>query len=196
MEVLAFTYLSVNYEDPSVAELREFDVNVSKAFPATVAGSAIALSMAVSMPAAQAAVRMGDSCQAVYTVQNELAFNGFLPESGKDSNFGPQTKAAVMSFQRAHGLTADGIVGAKTAEKLGIDNPSCGDSTGDAPTTGPKVVTPSGRALNIRETPNGRIVGSLANGASVTLTSERQSAGGLVWAKLSGGNWVAVKYIQ
>lgn len=35
-----------------------------------------------------------------------------------DSDFGPKTKTAVMSFQKANGLVADGIVGASTWDAL------------------------------------------------------------------------------
>jgi len=36
----------------------------------------------------------------------------------KDNDFGPKTVAAVKAFQNAHGLNADGKVGAKTKAKL------------------------------------------------------------------------------
>ena len=196
METFAFTQIAVSYEDPNPASLREFDVQLPKIAATGIAGSAMVFSSMVVAPDAHAAVRFGDKCDGVYKVQNELAFNGFLAESGKDGSFGPQTQAAVIQFQRAHGLFADGIVGTSTAAKLGIPVPSCAGGGGDESPSGPKVSTPSGRPLNVRATPNGAIVGSLDNGAAVSLTSARQSAGGYVWAQLSGGNWIAVQYVQ
>jgi peptidoglycan hydrolase-like protein with peptidoglycan-binding domain len=38
----------------------------------------------------------------------------------EDGVFGRNTKAAVMEYQRSKGLVADGIIGAKTWESLGI----------------------------------------------------------------------------
>lgn len=46
-----------------------------------------------------------------------------------DGIFGPKTKAAVLSFQRAHGLVVDGIVGPKTWAALKTDNGDGGSTT-------------------------------------------------------------------
>jgi peptidoglycan hydrolase-like protein with peptidoglycan-binding domain len=59
----------------------------------------------------------GDSGAPVVTLQKALTALGH--EAGTpDGNFGPTTEAAVIEFQKANGLTPDGIVGAKTAHAL------------------------------------------------------------------------------
>ena len=44
--------------------------------------------------------------------------NRALDPLGTDGIFGPHTHAAVLAFQRAHGLTADGEAGAATAAAI------------------------------------------------------------------------------
>ncbi|MGY4644074.1 peptidoglycan-binding domain-containing protein [Cellulomonas sp. URHB0016] len=41
-----------------------------------------------------------------------------LGTSGVDGNFGPRTKSALQSFQRSNGLTADGIYGPNTLDRM------------------------------------------------------------------------------
>jgi len=54
----------------------------------------------------------------VKAVQKALIFNGYKVKD--DGVFGPETKRAVINFQKAKGLTADGIVGPTTANALGV----------------------------------------------------------------------------
>ncbi|WP_323389771.1 peptidoglycan-binding protein [Myxococcus qinghaiensis] len=58
-------------------------------------------------------VRQGSKGPTVTTLQKKLAAAGFNP-GPIDGDFGPKTRAAVLSFQKAKGLAQDGIVGPKT----------------------------------------------------------------------------------
>ncbi len=69
---------------------------------------------------AQAAVlKQGSRVDRVKTVQQKLIRWGYLKGSA-DGIFGAKTKAAVIAFQKKNGLTADGIIGTRTAQALGI----------------------------------------------------------------------------
>ena len=70
-------------------------------------------------PIPQPTLRLGARGSSVVALQQLLAKDGRSPSLTVDGRFGPATDAAVKKFQAAEGLTADGIAGPKTWEKLG-----------------------------------------------------------------------------
>ena len=64
-------------------------------------------------------IYLGDWGDGIRWVQYELKRRGYnIGSTGIDGKYGTSTKAAVERFQRASGLTVDGIVGPKTREAL------------------------------------------------------------------------------
>jgi hypothetical protein len=47
-----------------------------------------------------------------------------------------------------------------------------------------KVTDPTGTPLNVRESPNGTIIGTLANGTFVTIVEAKDAANGKPWVKV------------
>ena len=70
---------------------------------------------ALAAPAAP--LKPGDRGAAVKGLQRALAHLGYSP-GAIDGQYGPATISAVSRFQRANGLTADGILGANTLRAL------------------------------------------------------------------------------
>ncbi len=68
-------------------------------------------------------VKQGASGETVKQVQQKLKNLGYYSGS-IDGVFGSNTKNAVIKFQKAKGLTADGVVGSATLSALGIRNSS------------------------------------------------------------------------
>lgn len=64
-------------------------------------------------------LKRGCKSESVGKVHDRLVQLGFMRNPGRHrGTFGPKTEAAVKSFQRAHGLKADGLVGVLTWSKL------------------------------------------------------------------------------
>jgi N-acetylmuramoyl-L-alanine amidase len=84
-------------------------------------------SCSASLPVAS--YKMGSSGDAVKEIQQRLKDWGYYT-GNVDGNYGANTQDAVIAFQKKHGITVDGIVGAQTAEKLGVADPSSGGNKG------------------------------------------------------------------
>lgn len=70
-------------------------------------------------PEKKPTLRKGSKGSAVKELQAHLIKLGYdLGKWGADGDFGNQTELAVKAFQKANGLTQDGVVGEKTWEKL------------------------------------------------------------------------------
>lgn len=96
-------------------------------------------------------LRVGTVSDAVKDLQNRLITLGYL--TGKaDGNFGVQTSLALMAFQKANGLTADGVAGAKTLNKINNTGAiTAGGGTSTTTTaTAPTVNSGTVSAANVR----------------------------------------------
>ncbi len=72
-----------------------------------------------SITFAEETIATGLTTSQIRTVQTKLKNWGYY-KGAVDGIYGSQTRAAVKYFQRNNGLTADGIVGSKTAKALGM----------------------------------------------------------------------------
>jgi N-acetylmuramoyl-L-alanine amidase len=84
-------------------------------------GSAIIQTIDVNEAVPTAVLKSGSTGNEVKEVQRRLKMWGYY-SGATDGIFGSATKAAVISFQKKNGLTADGIVGAKTYQALGMND--------------------------------------------------------------------------
>lgn len=81
----------------------------------------------------QPTLQEGSSGQAVVTLQNDLDQLGY--NLSQDGQFGPLTRAAVVSFQQDHALVPDGIVGPLTWAAINAALPA--QLPGGSPAPGP-----------------------------------------------------------
>ena len=95
-------------------------------------------------------LRVGAVSDAVRDMQNRLITLGYLENGEADGKFGVKTSLALIEFQKANGLSADGIAGTKTFAKLnsvsaitagGTGNSTGSDTTANTPAAAPTVTT-------------------------------------------------------
>jgi peptidoglycan hydrolase-like protein with peptidoglycan-binding domain len=121
-------------------------------------------------------LRVGARGEPVRALQNRLNALGYKVGTA-DGDFGPKTLAAVKAFQKAKGLTADGVVGPKTWDKLGIkvQAPSTPPSSGGRVVTG--YVNGVPRQITVASIPGGKQLRSDAAAAFTRMHAAAQRAG-------------------
>ena len=85
---------------------------------------------------------MGAVSDAVRDMQNRLITLGYLENGEADGKFGVKTSLALIEFQKANGLSADGIAGTKTFAKLNSVSAITAGGTGIPPPPTPPPTPP------------------------------------------------------
>lgn len=101
---------------------------------AVVMGVSLSSSYDENEVASAAVVKRGSSGSTVKTIQTKLKRWGYYT-GPVDGIYGSGTVSAVKYFQRKNGLTADGIVGKKTAAAMGVSLGSASNSSGGTNTS-------------------------------------------------------------
>lgn len=85
--------------------------------------SVLIIFLSLTSSSVQAVSKYGSSGDEVIEIQQKLSELGYY-YGNIDGKFGNDTKKAVIQFQKDNNLSADGIVGIKTLEALGIGKSS------------------------------------------------------------------------
>jgi len=102
---------------PTIRETRR-EMSLTPTPLPPVPASVLAVTPDPVAPTAEPMLRTGSKGQEVIDLQSRLAVLGYYDKSQVDGAFGAGTKEAVIAFQKANGLMADGIVGSETKEVL------------------------------------------------------------------------------
>ncbi|NMF56928.1 peptidoglycan-binding domain-containing protein [Pseudanabaena yagii] len=144
-----------------------------------------------------ATLRQGSKGNAVVELQQLLQAKGFY--TGKiDGDFGAGTANAVLKFQKANGLTADGIVGNASWSKLreaspSPSNPQTTPSTQALPTLLPgsqgQAVAQAQQLLKAKGYYQGRIDGDFGVGTRDAIAAFQRANGLTVDGKVGAQTW-------
>lgn len=131
----------------------------------------------------------GDDVKDVQSALLQLGYD--LGKWGADGDFGDCTEIAVEMFQRAHGLTVDGIVGPSTLVALDAALAEL-----DAPTVNAQSVRIEGGQCWVRSAPNtnGTKLGIVKAGTVLTYGGETSQTGWLLVEYDGKNGWVSGKY--
>lgn len=92
-------------------------------------------------------LRIGTISDAVRDLQNRLIALGYLTGTA-DGNFGTKTNLALIAFQKANGLKADGVAGQQTLSKLNAANAVGITAPQPAPTAKPLAPSVGSGSVN------------------------------------------------
>jgi peptidoglycan hydrolase-like protein with peptidoglycan-binding domain len=102
---------------PTIRETRR-EMSLTPTPLPPVPDSVMAVTPDPARPTAEPMLRTGSRGQDVTDLQSRLAALGYYDKDQIDGAFGTGTKEAVIAFQKANGLDADGVAGAETKEVL------------------------------------------------------------------------------
>lgn len=143
-----------------------------------------------------ATLRIGDSGSRVVTLQKRLISLGYLKGSA-DGKFGNMTRQAVVDYQRAARLTADGLAGKKTLSSLEGASASSGGSSSSESASSGSAASQASAAESSSSDPSSSRSASGPAGGSVRLLhwfndvkpSLRSGQTLTVWEPSSGKSW-------
>lgn len=169
-------------------ETKSFWYGQSEAYRSTFGGSST--NNSTSTTTSTKTLTWGSNGDAVEELQNNLIKLGYSCGAfGADGAYGAGTVAAVKKFQKASGLTCDGIAGPLTQEEI----KKAISELGNEFVAGDKV-TVTATLLNVRKNAgtNYAIIGTVKKGATYTLSEVKNG-----WGKLQEkSGWVSLEYCK
>ncbi|MBD2015122.1 peptidoglycan-binding protein [Microcoleus sp. FACHB-53] len=188
MEILAYTHWSLNHEQADNPELEADELKFFQGLNWKPRSSAwIGL---ISSIMALLILSVATSAMAAFVRTNGSPVNVRTSPGGRVVGSLPNGRSISLSGRASGGWTQ--LSNGNWVYSRWISN-SGGSGGGGGGTPGVSAyVRTDGGLLHVRSSPGGRIVGSLPNGSSISLSG--RSSGG--WTQLANGNWVSTRWIS